>query len=94
MQLTLPTNCPHCKKKVSESDFKKVEIEETPKLVGHTNRLMGYKGYKFIEVGTPIYSFKGLYQIDMIKESDGSVFIQKFPVHTFNAINFITTETN
>ncbi len=90
----LPINCPHCKKKVSESDFKKVEIEEVPKLVGHTNRPMGYKGYKPIEVGTPIYLFKGFYQITMIQESNGSEFTQKFYAdERFTAINFIPNET-
>jgi hypothetical protein len=71
------------------------EEEEKPILIGYLARKSGYNGYHTLEVGTPIYSHKNMYFMDMIKESDGSTKRQYYYVRSFKDedINFIVRET-
>lgn len=63
---------------ISKYDNKILE-EEKPKLVGYVAReRFSERGFKIPSIGTPIYEFRGLYQIDFVNEKTGQVKIVKY----------------
>jgi hypothetical protein len=66
---------------------------EEPILIGKLNKIFGYNGFKQIEIGTDVFSFKDRYYFEMIPLNDGKPIIQKFYKETLApCIDFIGNE--
>ncbi len=66
---------------------------EEPILIGKLNKIFGYNGFKQIEIGTDVFSFKDRYYFEMIPLNGGKTVIQKFYKETlYSCIDFIDNE--
>lgn len=61
--------CKCCGQEIPES----LIVEEVPQIVGYTKRKNGFVGYKTIEIGSPIFEFKGLLYLERENEATGQI---------------------
>lgn len=67
--------------------------EEQPVLVGTLNRVFGFNGYKKVEVGAYVFSYKDRYYFEMIPLNGGKPFKQTYYKHSLEPfIDFIGNE--
>lgn len=66
--------CTHCNQELPDEPI----IEDKPEIIGYTKRRHGFNYFKYIEVGSPIYSFQGLLFLEQEKESDGAIHRVKY----------------
>lgn len=60
------SKCRCCGQEVNE-----MIVEEIPEIVGYTTRKHGYKGFKTIEIGSPIIEYKNYLYVFQESERDG-----------------------
>ena len=56
---------------IEEAIIGKPDAEEVPVLVGYLNKQQGFNHFKPIEIGTPVYEFRGVYFVEQ-ETLDGS----------------------